>query len=417
MPVLVQSILAAVPRVGNVVALCGFVMLVYAIVGVELFKGLLHYRCALPGFVETPGHPGEEVLRHSRQLIERSGPSPWLLLPTTHGATPAAAATAASAASATSAASAASAAVTASAASAAAAAAAAATSIAASTAASTATSVAAASTAASTFMSMSSQRWGRSLRQGSEQAVFDTGRPCHATEDRCEIDSEPGSRCMYFDQSPSNGLMSFDNVGYASVVLLQALTFDDWTEAMYALMRAFTPWVTVYFLSIVIFGGFFVVNLFLAVIFEEMAKAGEERKFETMVSSQEESAPAAEDGKLDSFTGGAPAQGYVRWRRSEPSLPSTAAGRDAPQAQAVAAAVAAAVAGERAAARRLRTVCLPGFRSRSGSLRSGYWARSRATGHRGPLRAFRRARQAAANGSRPSARQTASISPPRGWWW
>ena len=29
-----------------------------AIVGVELFQGELHYRCAALGFVETAGHPG-----------------------------------------------------------------------------------------------------------------------------------------------------------------------------------------------------------------------------------------------------------------------------------------------------------------------------------------------------------------------
>ena len=57
MPVLVQSILGALPRVGNVLMLCGFIFLVFAIVGVETFKGQLHYRCALPGFSETVGHP------------------------------------------------------------------------------------------------------------------------------------------------------------------------------------------------------------------------------------------------------------------------------------------------------------------------------------------------------------------------
>ena len=57
MPVLVQSILSALPRVGNVCALCGFIFLVFAIVGVEAFKGVLHYRCALPGFVESADHP------------------------------------------------------------------------------------------------------------------------------------------------------------------------------------------------------------------------------------------------------------------------------------------------------------------------------------------------------------------------
>ena len=54
MPTLVQSILAALPRVANVVMLCGFIFLVFAIVGVATFKGQLHYRCGLPGFEESP---------------------------------------------------------------------------------------------------------------------------------------------------------------------------------------------------------------------------------------------------------------------------------------------------------------------------------------------------------------------------
>ena len=37
---------------------------------------------------------------------------------------------------------------------------------------------------------------------------------------------------------------------------------------MYALMAAFSPLVFLYFFAIVILGGFFVVNLFLAVIFQ-----------------------------------------------------------------------------------------------------------------------------------------------------
>ena len=42
---------------------------------------------------------------------------------------------------------------------------------------------------------------------------------------------------------------------------------------MYALMVSFSPWAAVYFILIVVIGGFFVVNLFLAVIFEELVGA------------------------------------------------------------------------------------------------------------------------------------------------
>ena len=41
----------------------------------------------------------------------------------------------------------------------------------------------------------------------------------------------------------------------------------------YALMEAMSPWVFVYFILIVVIGGFFVINLFLAVIFEEILQA------------------------------------------------------------------------------------------------------------------------------------------------
>ena len=48
----------------------------------------------------------------------------------------------------------------------------------------------------------------------------------------------------------------------------QCFTCDTWTDPMYALMAAFSPLVFLYFFAIVILGGFFVVNLFLAVIFQ-----------------------------------------------------------------------------------------------------------------------------------------------------
>ena len=68
MPVLVSSILAVLPKMVNVASLCLFIFLVFGIVGMELFKGALHYRCALPGFKETPGHPVSEL----RRLLEMS---------------------------------------------------------------------------------------------------------------------------------------------------------------------------------------------------------------------------------------------------------------------------------------------------------------------------------------------------------
>ena len=56
MPVLVSSIIGVLPKMRDVAILCAFVFLIFGIIGTELFKGALHFRCALLGFVE-PDHP------------------------------------------------------------------------------------------------------------------------------------------------------------------------------------------------------------------------------------------------------------------------------------------------------------------------------------------------------------------------
>ena len=75
---------------------------------------------------------------------------------------------------------------------------------------------------------------------------------------------------MPTQESLAYGVISFDHIGVAFVMLMKALTLDDWATPMFALMRAASSWGAIlYFLLIVTIGGFFLVNLFLAVIFEE----------------------------------------------------------------------------------------------------------------------------------------------------
>lgn len=64
---------------------------------------------------------------------------------------------------------------------------------------------------------------------------FDTGTFCNMNGDACA--AEDGLRCAYFEENPSDGAMSFDSVPYAALALLQTLTFDTWTDAMFALMQ------------------------------------------------------------------------------------------------------------------------------------------------------------------------------------
>ncbi len=73
------------------------------------------------------------------------------------------------------------------------------------------------------------------------------------------------------------GFCNFDNIGLASLTILTVISLEGWTAVMYQLnhtwgIPAFT---TLYFLALVMFGSFFMLNLALAVIWAEYAKADE----------------------------------------------------------------------------------------------------------------------------------------------
>ena len=67
--------------------------------------------------------------------------------------------------------------------------------------------------------------------------------------------------------------MNFDDIGAASLVIMQCASFDAYTQGMYVLMRHVFSLTWLYYLLIVCIGGFFVVNLFLAVLLEEFLQA------------------------------------------------------------------------------------------------------------------------------------------------
>jgi hypothetical protein len=54
MKVLVRSLLDAIPPMANVALLCGFIFLVFGIIGIQLFSGALHHRCHEPAHAALP---------------------------------------------------------------------------------------------------------------------------------------------------------------------------------------------------------------------------------------------------------------------------------------------------------------------------------------------------------------------------
>ena len=64
------------------------------------------------------------------------------------------------------------------------------------------------------------------------------------------------------------GITSFDNIAHAWLTIFQCVTLEGWTPIMYMAMDAVTGWSVIYFLLLVFTGGFFLLNLALAVITE-----------------------------------------------------------------------------------------------------------------------------------------------------
>jgi Ion transport protein len=72
-------------------------------------------------------------------------------------------------------------------------------------------------------------------------------------------------------------LQSFNNLLISLPTIFQALTLEGWVDAMYNLMDAGNTYsAPLYYLVIVIFGAFFLMNLILAAIMDSFSKVDKE---------------------------------------------------------------------------------------------------------------------------------------------
>ncbi|PKU40050.1 voltage-dependent l-type calcium channel subunit alpha-1d [Limosa lapponica baueri] len=75
-----------------------------------------------------------------------------------------------------------------------------------------------------------------------------------------------GTECKGGWVGPNGGITNFDNFAFAMLTVFQCITMEGWTDVLYWMNDAMgfeLPWV--YFVSLVIFGSFFVLNLVLGV--------------------------------------------------------------------------------------------------------------------------------------------------------
>jgi len=77
---------------------------------------------------------------------------------------------------------------------------------------------------------------------------------------------------LFHDVDPTH----WRNLGISLLSLFRIVTLEDWTDIMYAAM-ALKPWAWIYFVSFVVLGTFVVVNLFIAVVINNLEEAKAER--------------------------------------------------------------------------------------------------------------------------------------------
>uniref|UniRef100_A0A3Q3INW4 Voltage-dependent L-type calcium channel subunit alpha n=1 Tax=Monopterus albus TaxID=43700 RepID=A0A3Q3INW4_MONAL len=113
---------------------------------------------------------------------------------------------------------------------------------------------------------------------GTDNFVEDEPVPCafagHGRQ--CTIN---GSECRGKWAGPNGGITNFDNFFFAMLTVFQCVTMEGWTDVLYWMNDAIgfeLPWV--YFVTLVIFGSFFVLNLVLGVLSGEFSKEREKAK-------------------------------------------------------------------------------------------------------------------------------------------
>jgi len=215
MKALVVTMLGSIPQLMDVLALCAFIFLVFGIIAVQLFAGVLRNRCAVP------------VFDNASTLADAAGTLIWSGV--TYNVPDALAGQ-----------------------------------------------VCSGPLAKETVWVDPTGNGDRRMRAGELGGGWG-----------CDIDPSAaypdGTVCADYG-NPFNGLVSFDNILWSWLTIFQVITMSSWPYFMYDTMAAVSPWVWLYFFAIVIVGGFFAVNLALAVLFMQFTansnKAGKEEEAE-----------------------------------------------------------------------------------------------------------------------------------------
>ncbi|XP_060135980.1 voltage-dependent L-type calcium channel subunit alpha-1C isoform X10 [Zootoca vivipara] len=88
-----------------------------------------------------------------------------------------------------------------------------------------------------------------------------------------------GTECRAGWEGPKHGITNFDNFAFAMLTVFQCITMEGWTDVLYWVNDAIgRDWPWIYFVTLIIIGSFFVLNLVLGVLSGEFSKEREKAK-------------------------------------------------------------------------------------------------------------------------------------------
>ncbi|XP_054000294.1 muscle calcium channel subunit alpha-1 isoform X5 [Hylaeus anthracinus] len=119
----------------------------------------------------------------------------------------------------------------------------------------------------------------KTCRHSVTDALMDDPTPCGPEGYTCSILGDEYHCSKQFWEGPNWGITNFDNFGLAMLTVFQCVTLEGWTDVLYDIEDAMgSSWQWIYFISMVILGAFFVMNLILGVLSGEFSKEREKAK-------------------------------------------------------------------------------------------------------------------------------------------
>ncbi|XP_076796513.1 voltage-dependent L-type calcium channel subunit alpha-1C isoform X12 [Arvicanthis niloticus] len=116
-----------------------------------------------------------------------------------------------------------------------------------------------------------------------QEGIIDV--PAEEDPSPCALESGHGRQCQNGTvckpgwDGPKHGITNFDNFAFAMLTVFQCITMEGWTDVLYWVNDAVgRDWPWIYFVTLIIIGSFFVLNLVLGVLSGEFSKEREKAK-------------------------------------------------------------------------------------------------------------------------------------------